>query len=112
MIDLALLIALACRVLAGLLVAAHVGDLHTTSEILKKGKGYEADPLLGWALNSPRLSEDAKFWLLAAWKTCQAGVMLWLAWRAPSLWLLAGEIGLCVLYAWVLRGNYRIYRAN
>lgn len=108
--DIALLIELACRVLAGLLAAAHVGDLHTTAQILKHGKGYEADPLLGWALNSPRLSEDAKFWILAAWKTFQASVMLWLSWAAPSVWLLLGEIGLCALYAWVLRGNDRIYR--
>ncbi len=106
-------------VLAVIGVVMQLLDLHTTSEILKRGKGREANGLLGF-MNDGRADDDPRFWKLAGLKSVMAGVVLYAGWVAygyvgsGTLWapvLTALMAGLDAWYLWVLVNNWRIFKA-
>lgn len=115
-LDTNMLVAYYCAVAAAYNVVLQGFDLHTTSEVLKRKTGVEANPVLGWLLNSDA-SHTQKFWFLAVVKlitaaACAAiGVTGWL----NPLMAMPAAIGLTLLggfYTKVILSNWIIYRGT
>lgn len=113
-LDTNMLVAYYCAIAAVYNVVLQVFDLHTTSDVLKRKTGMEANPVLGWFLNSAA-SMQAKFWFLATVKLVAAtacamvGVTGWFvseyAVTAAVILTLLG-----VFYTKVVVSNWKIYQ--
>ena len=106
--------------LAVINVAIQVIDLHTTSEVIKRGLGSERNEVLSF-LNQDD-SHASKFWRLAGIKglavllgAIPAGGVWWLAGAGQLGWtiaVMAAQIACVIYYVRILLGNWAIYRSG
>lgn len=113
-LDTNMLIAYYCVLAAAYNVVLQVFDLHTTSDVLKRKTGIEANPVLGWFLNSAALTQ-AKFWFLAAVKLVAAAAcaMIGITGWFVSEYAVAAAVILTLLgvfYTKVVVSNWKIYK--
>lgn len=91
--------------LSAVLALFQLIDGWTTYQIIKRGRGFEANPVVQWLIERLGLY----FGLLVA-KSWVVGIVIW-GWCSGA-WLtdlgLGGLFGLTLLYAWVLMGNDQI----
>jgi hypothetical protein len=87
-------------ILLAIFIALQAGDFYTTYNILKTGKGYEANPILKWVF-----SKIGYVTGLAIVKGLAIALGIYAAQFWNGFYILVPCI---VLYAWVVWNNYKV----
>jgi hypothetical protein len=87
-------------ILLAIFIALQAGDFYTTYNILKTGKGYEANPALAWVF-----SKIGYVTGLAIFKGLAIAVGVYAAQFWNGYYVLIPAVA---LYAWVVYNNYKV----